>query len=168
MAAFGKSAWFAPMNWKASTAGPRSPARTKPSRARGYRAPASAAGFHAAAGRVPRARSLLDRDPPLAAWLRDSPHRGQPPRPSSGWSGGMAQAPGPDRSDRGRHGPDRPSAGGTRPGMRGGSWASDKHLTRERSRCPPNRGNPNPTPSAMPESYGGAPAPSIEVSFSGG
>lgn len=57
MAATGKSAWFALMNRKTPTAGLRSPARTRPSRERGYRAPTSTAGSRAAAGRVRRARS---------------------------------------------------------------------------------------------------------------
>lgn len=53
MAATGKSAWFALMNRKTPTAELRSPAQTRPSRARarGCRAPTSAVGSHAAAAR---------------------------------------------------------------------------------------------------------------------
>ena len=54
--AIGKSAWLALMNQKAPTAGPWSSARTKLSRERGCRAPASTTGSRTTTGRVRRAR----------------------------------------------------------------------------------------------------------------
>ncbi len=135
------------------TAGPRSPARTRPSRERGYccadlrfRAPASTAGSRAAAGRAHHAQSPSGWDRLSVAWTPVGPRRGRLPRPNSEWSGARVRTPGRDRSDRGRHEPARPSADGTRRGMRDGSLASGKHLTQKRSQCPPNRGNPNPRP----------------------
>lgn len=141
MAAIGKLAWFAFMNQKTPTAEPRSPEQTRPSRERGYRAAASAAGSHAAAGRVHRARPLSGRGRQAGALHHAVLRCGRPRPPRCGWPMRRARTREPNRSNHGLRGPTRPSVGGTRRGMGGGSWASDKHLTRKRSRCPPNRGN---------------------------
>lgn len=74
---------------------PRSPARTKPPRARGCHAPVSVAGSDAAAGQTRRTRSPSGCGRPSAAWPRGGPRCGQPPRPISGWSGATARISGP-------------------------------------------------------------------------
>ncbi len=112
MTAMGKSARLALMNRKIPTAEPRSPAQTRPSREGGYRAPASTAGPPAGAGRVRHARSLSGQDRRAAAWPLVDLHCDPLQRPSSEWSGVRARTRERGRWDRGRHGPDRPSADG--------------------------------------------------------
>src|SRR5579872_5087562 len=76
MAAMGKRAWFALMNWKTRMGSPRSPVRTRPLPLPGYRAPAAIAGSHGAGASVPRARYSSLR---LVAGL----YRDRPDEPSS-------------------------------------------------------------------------------------
>ena len=134
MAAMGKTAWFALMNWKSPTAPRRSPVRTRPRLLRGCRAPTEAAAPRGVDGPVPPARRASGRH----SWRRHGSHRGRLERLSCGWPGRRARTRGRDRPGRVRRGPIRPSGGKTR-GRRAGvyeAWSAPRAESLEGSTRP--------------------------------